>query len=97
MSVSRNGPIYASNDWGNTWVKRSDAGLPWENIAVSPDGQRVVAAAEGHLYVSDTGGATWVQSSDVGYHWREAVCSDDGRKTIARASNNYIYFQPILG
>ena len=64
---------------------------------MSPDGQRVVAAAEGHLYVSDTGGATWVQSSDVGYHWREAVCSDDGRKTIARASNNYIYFQPILG
>jgi photosystem II stability/assembly factor-like uncharacterized protein len=86
------GPLYTSDDWGESWVLRTSAGNhAWTKIAVSPDGRRLVAPVwGGYIQVSQDGGATWAELAIAGSkYWRAAACSNDGRKVAACATHSY--------
>ena len=96
-SASRNSGVFMSQDGGDTWrvVSGLSATGGWSNLAVSRDGNTMVAADsqgtggyEGYAYVSHDGGLTWQEQTSLGMrYWQDWVSgditiSDDGQ-TIA--------------
>jgi len=58
-SVTHGGYLYTSDDGGDTWYERRDAGArQWQSVSVSPDGLWIAA--------SDQGGRVWVAAFPVG-------------------------------
>ena len=98
-----NGGIYLSSDSGARWREVVPGGVPrhWTAIAMSSDGQNIVACwhhrivlsgqwySLGQLYTSDDGGSTWTQRcSELGdKYWTTVAVSPDGRAMLAAISD----------
>ena len=93
-AVTVTGSIYKSVDGGSTWVALSGAGsLSWQGLAISDDGQRIVAAPYGAtVRTSSDGGATWVDRTSLGSrNWLSAVISSDGLCMAVAGENSNIF------
>jgi len=90
------GYIYVSSDGGQTWNEREYGGpnpfnsaenQGWNSVAISEDGQRIVAAATLRgTYISNDGGVTFVASSSsvvANQIFSSVVMSADGNKLAA--------------
>ena len=98
-----NGGIYLSSDSGSHWREVIPGGVPrhWTAIAMSSDGQNIVACwhhrivlsgqwySSGQLYTSDDGGNTWTQRCpELGdKYWTTVAVSPDGRAMLAAISD----------
>src|SRR6266536_810154 len=69
---------------------------PWNSVASSADGTKLVAAArefldscgiysDGLIYTSPDSGATWTQTSAPTNSWQSVASSADGTKLVAAA------------
>lgn len=99
----KNGVNYGPTPSGvwPTWMTRVNAGArAWgtNDIAVSADGTRVVAAMGiGNIFISTDSGVTWATSTGIGsFNWYGAgggniSSSFDGMKLTAAAEGGYIY------
>ena len=74
----------------SSWALAGAAGLNWNSIASSADGNRLAAVAAavtsgtGGIYTSDNSGATWSgPNGDTSSPWRSIASSADGSKLVA--------------
>ena len=66
--------------------------LQWTAVAVSANGQKIVAAASpGFIHVSSDGGLTWT-ARESERHWISVICSADGMKIVAAANQGPMVF-----
>ena len=85
--------ITSTNAGGITWLKQTNApALPWQSIASSADGTKLVAVAggfyvSGPIYTSVDSGSTWTSNNAPVLGWLSVVSSADGNKLIAVAYN----------
>lgn len=71
------------------WSVRGEA-KDWRAIAMSSDGQRLIAGATGErLYLSEDEGRTW-KRAEVARSWVALASSADGKTLWAAASDDYI-------
>jgi hypothetical protein len=87
------GYIYASTNSGQTWVLTgAPTNHPWNSVASSADGSRVVASSErglasansqGGVYTSIDYGMTWTSNSVPPGLWTGVASSADGTKLVA--------------
>jgi hypothetical protein len=80
--------IYTSTDSGLTWNPIASS-TKWTGIAVSADGQSVVATTQttyesrGWMYRSSDSGLTWIELTFANQvQWTDVKISDDGQKII---------------
>jgi hypothetical protein len=96
LAAAAGGAVYLADttdaDWTWTLV------LPeadWTAVAVSDDGQTLVASAggsEGVLHVSSDAGVTWREVvGSAGLDWRSVAISGDGKSVTAVAKGQGIY------
>jgi hypothetical protein len=76
--------ICSTTNFGGTWATNNLA-EPWEGIAASADGTKVVAAPYGgNIYTSTDSGVTWVpQTNSPNLLWWSVASSADGTKLAA--------------
>ncbi|MES2631165.1 MAG: Ig-like domain-containing protein [Patescibacteria group bacterium] len=99
------GYIYTSHDSGVTWTEQTALGAKfWEGgVAVSPDGQKIIAGTWlGGLHMSTDGGVTWSPQTSLGSQsWLDVGFSDNGKKIVAASYNGFVYtatlVEPSLG
>ncbi|MEI6305034.1 MAG: hypothetical protein WCP09_03415, partial [Candidatus Taylorbacteria bacterium] len=89
-TVSGNGQIYISTDFGVTWTIRGPS-RSWSSIAWSSDGSKLVATSLGYTFVSSDFGLTWQQASNVFGSWYYAASSIDGIRLVAILFSGNIY------
>ena len=95
------GFIWTSSDYGNTWVKQTGgdlgtAGKNWSGIAISGDGNRLLACAQDDfVYYSNNYGATWAiqnnsgSSMNIKKNWSDVSISNNGIEVSAVATDSY--------
>lgn len=103
---SQSGKIYVSSDGGTTWVLRTppseaDDLQQWKDLAVSSDGNRLLAVScPGYVYSSVNKGQTWTahktytsggQPASLKFSWNSIACSSNGLKIAACAPNQGIF------
>ena len=72
------------------WTARAST-QPWESVASSADGARLVAAAyPGQLYTSTDSGATWTARASS-TNWNSVASSADGTKLLATTFGGPLY------
>lgn len=73
------GDIYISTDGSNSFSGFNKIG-DWNSVAVSADGQVIIALEDtGHYTLTKDGGSTWTCSSELDdYDWATVDLSDDG-------------------
>lgn len=77
--------IHRSTDRGQSWTAAAAPAQTWRSMAVSDDGQRIAAVADGsNVWVSNDGGANWTARGPV-LSWRQVAMSPDGSKLVAVA------------
>ena len=82
------GQIYTSTNTGATWISNNVPDLPWEGIALSADGSRLVAVAQGQpIYTSTNFGTTWMTNNTPNQTWWACASSADGSKLVSVANN----------
>lgn len=82
-----------------TWTPTGIAtGQPWDSVASSADGTKLVAAAcdwgssSGYVYISEDSGASWTQQAgSEAQCWTSVASSADGNRLIAGGSPRYLY------
>jgi photosystem II stability/assembly factor-like uncharacterized protein len=84
------GHIFISTNSGVTWFSNNVPLLSWQNIAVSADGTKLIAAGwfssgipTGPIYTSTDSGVTWVSNNVPNLIWNGVACSADGTKLMA--------------
>lgn len=84
------GHVFTSTNFGTTWVTNDVPPLSWQDIAVSADGQKMIAGAwyssgipSGPIYTSTNSGQTWVSNSIPNSVWNDVICSADGNMLVA--------------
>jgi BNR-Asp box repeat len=90
--------LYTSTNAGLTWTETSaPTNDYWTSIAVSSDGTRLVAAADGiytsGIYLSTNSGNTWTQSNVPSNEWMSVASSADGSRLVVVAPGD-IHFNP---
>lgn len=94
--------LFISHDFGDTWAQVSVSGNAWEcwptreGIAVSGNGQRILAGTDGNrIYYSENGGTSWSETQPTGAgvnkSWYAVAMSDDGTQFLAGAYNGRLY------
>lgn len=74
---------HISEDGGDTWTPLSVGSfiVTWTDVAMSANGQKIVASTNFGLYISSDGGATWSEKGPVpSTGWQSVAVSDDGTK-----------------
>ena len=91
VAVECCGPIQVSDDGGAIWNPR-DRDRDWTSVAVSSDGQTMVAVGDDptSIYVSANGGESWV-SHESPRRWTSVACSADCTKIVAAERGGSIY------
>jgi hypothetical protein len=80
------GGIYTSTNSGQTWAVTSAPNLGWKTVAVSSDGQKMVASTGGTIYTSIDGGANWIARRSLPA--TTIASSADGKNLIAGMGGN---------
>lgn len=82
--------IFTSTDSGMTWATNNVPLLSWQNVGISADGTKLIAAAwigsgapNGPVYTSTNSGVAWVSNSIPIMIWEGVTCTADGCKFIA--------------
>jgi hypothetical protein len=83
---SGGGGIYTSTNSGVTWAVTSAPNLGWKTVAVSSDGQKMVASTGGAIYTSIDGGANWISRRSLPA--TSVASSADGKNLIAGMGGN---------
>ena len=85
-AVAAGGRIYTSTDAGTNWVAR-DSVRPWQSIASSADGMRLVAVENdlnGRIHTSTDAGTNWTEQANSPFdQWVAIASSADGRMLAA--------------
>lgn len=77
--------IYKSSDRGQNWAATAAPALEWISMALSNDGQKIVAVADGSpVWMSTDGGANWTSRAPTLF-WRHVVMTPDGSKVAGAA------------
>ena len=78
------GSVYTSTNSGMNWLSNNLPGLPWQAVASSADGSKLVAMAQNEpIYTSTNSGATWVSNNISSQIWYSVASSADGNKLVA--------------
>jgi hypothetical protein len=87
--------IYTSPDFGTTWILNNVPLLSWQYIAMSADGNELIAAAwigsappTGPIYTSTNSGLTWTSNNVPNVTWQGVTCSADGNEFVAVSAGN---------
>jgi photosystem II stability/assembly factor-like uncharacterized protein len=87
-------PTTVSAAVSHTWTEQ-DVGLRyWTSVALTPDGQKMVATAQNtKVYISNDGGLIWGSANDSPTlsGWNGITLSDNGSKIAASAQSDFIY------
>ncbi len=76
--------IYVSTNSGINWTRSGAPMISWRSIALSADGNKLVAVGNSNIYVSTDSGMTWVQQTNLPSAYFSAVDSSaDGGKLVA--------------
>ena len=81
-------------NWSRPNMGDTGDDAPWSNVAVSDNGQVMVAAAEQEIYVSKDAGATWASSPfDTGQisSFYSVAISNDGSKIVTVDWDGSVY------
>ena len=113
VALQYGGGMYTSTDFGVTWARVMDplvndaAGLAYESVTVSADGQHIAATIQptpgttpnGRLVFSNDAGRTWsVASLPAGtYFWRAIDSSADGQVIVAVSHNGEVFLLANAG
>ncbi|AMO24573.1 hypothetical protein GCM10027034_11350 [Ramlibacter solisilvae] len=114
VAVQYGGGMFTSSDLGATWTRlthalvNNAAGLNFESVTMSADGQRLAAVIQptptgptptGRLQFSNDGGATWTAATlPAGtYWWRGVDSSADGQVIMAVAHTSEIFLSTNAG
>ena len=83
------GRIVTSTNFGESWITNKVPLLSWQNIALSADGTKVLAAAwhdsgsvVGPVYTTTNSGATWLSNALPALVWEGTGCSADGNRMV---------------
>ncbi len=80
--------VWTSTDSGSTWTQTSLSPETWYCLAMSTEGDELIAAAHGGpIFVSTDLGKTWAQTDAPNTNWYAIACSADGHKVIAASMN----------
>lgn len=105
VALQYGGGMFISTDFGATWSRVTDplvnapGGLAFESVAMSQDGQRILASVQpdasvpaGRLVQSSDGGATWrLAAIPPGtYWWRGVAVSADGSVMVTVANSGEV-------
>jgi len=86
------GEMYISTDGGESWSKNASYGnVPWSSVAISGDGNYLIATSYGSFYVSLDQGLTWSNCMGTG-SWSGAALSNDGKYQIV-ADEHFIDYR----
>jgi hypothetical protein len=81
--------IFAECVWtmcAQSWTLTTAPMTNWTGLAMSANGQRVVAAvASGPIYLSTNSGATWDMTTAPSKQWKSVASSADGSRILAGA------------
>lgn len=97
------GPLYTSNDHGETWTMiANDASgncidnMIWKGISISPDGkyQASLNATDSYIYYSKDYGATWQKALAVGQVSSTGISISSKNVVLSGGDNPYIYISP---
>ncbi len=85
--------LYISNDYGATWTQKGSINN-WASIAMSADGQEIVAVStSGYMELSTNGGTSWsapcVNSCHFTGIWTDVTMSADGQHLAATNIGGY--------
>ncbi len=80
------GGIYISSDSGVTWAATTAPNSGWKAVAMSSDGQKMVASTGSTIYTSTDGGANWISRRSLPA--TTLASSSDGRNLIAGMGGN---------
>lgn len=91
----RSASLYVSQDYGATWTEALGYSRMWDNVAISDDGSKMYATAQGR-------GNTVYSSYDAGAAWSEQLVSNsagngsvavsaDGVRVIVASQGEFIY------
>ncbi len=92
-SGAGSGTIYRSTDGGDNWTALSNPGSGfWKSLAMSANGQRVIAAGTNYIYISTDSGNTWTTRPTAGNKsWAVVASSANGMRLIAGASGEKLF------
>jgi len=85
------GTIFVSTNSGITWIATTAPIANWSCIAMSKQGDRIVATAadRGEIYVSKDYGITWELTPAPNQVWYGVACSANGEKIVAVGGGDY--------
>jgi len=76
------GEMYISTDGGESWSKNASySNIPWSSVAMSGDGNYLIATSYDGFYVSLDQGLTWSNCMPIG-SWSGAALSSNGKYQI---------------
>jgi photosystem II stability/assembly factor-like uncharacterized protein len=92
-SFRQGGEIYTSIDNGNNWVAKPSAGIRnWHRVAMSADGQKLLASEDfGQVFLSTDGASSWAPltiETEKGKFISDVACSADGVTIVVCTANS---------
>ena len=98
VSADMYGAVYRSTNGGDTWTLLPTEGIPLSYLAMSTNGSKMLAAADGGVFTSVDGGANWVArpGADV-MSVRGAAMSGDGTKMVIVEADGAVHISNNSG
>jgi hypothetical protein len=89
-------PIYTTTNSGDSWSLTSAPSNKWNSVAMSSDGNKIVAVAggsnfQGLIYTSTNFGVNWTAANVPSTNWISVASSADGNKLVAAVRNGGIW------
>jgi hypothetical protein len=100
VAAEEDGYIYASNDFGATWITQKSAGLrAWTALSLNSAGDRIAACAYNDYIVTySNGGDMWeVQKNSFKDVYQDISSDQTGQYLVAVAFKGYIYTSSDFG
>jgi hypothetical protein len=93
------GPLLVDSALAQTWTQTSAPELNWHDVAMSADGNKLVAVAccGGPIFISTNSGVTWTPTSAPITNWFSVASSADGTRLAATATGGGPYLSADSG